>query len=306
MREPVAFTPSAQVHRGQLDGRPVAVKVLRPGLASSVRQDLALLEGLLAPLHAAFPALDAGALLHEIRERVLDELDLENEALTQRRFHRALRNHPFLTVPAPVTRLAHDSVLVSDWVDGVPLREAPDPDQAAARLLVFTLGAARWGMIHTDLDPDDALIMADGRLAILDFGAMRVLDTARVAFAAAALDAFAADDPAALAAAVEQLGWLPGAKAATALDLTRHALGELAGPGPSRLDCDAVIAARERLFERPDQIVELIVSGALTPEDLWPARGVGQLFGSVARVGATGAWLELARAALQTGWETDA
>ena len=43
--EPIAVTPSAQVHRGVLEGRPVAVKLLRPGLASSVRQDLVLLEG---------------------------------------------------------------------------------------------------------------------------------------------------------------------------------------------------------------------------------------------------------------------
>jgi len=44
--EPAAVTPTSQVHRGELDGAPVAVKVLRPGVAASVRQDLALLEGL--------------------------------------------------------------------------------------------------------------------------------------------------------------------------------------------------------------------------------------------------------------------
>jgi hypothetical protein len=48
--------------------------------------------------------------------------------------------------------------------------------------------------------------------------------------------------------------------------------------------------------------VELILSGALPPEDIWPARAVGQLFGTIARVGATGAWRELARGALREGW----
>src|SRR5947209_6358582 len=94
--DPVAVTPSSQVHRAVLDSAPVAVKVLRPGLAASVRQDLALLEGLLSPLGAAFPGLDPGPVVKEFRERVLDELDLEHEATMQRRFHRALRNHPFL------------------------------------------------------------------------------------------------------------------------------------------------------------------------------------------------------------------
>src|ERR1700729_2273870 len=70
--DPVAVTPSSQVHRGELDGSPVAVKVLRPGLASSVRQDLALLESIVSPLGAAFPAVDPGAVVREFRERILD------------------------------------------------------------------------------------------------------------------------------------------------------------------------------------------------------------------------------------------
>jgi ABC1 atypical kinase-like domain len=62
---------------------------------------------------------------------VLDELDLEHESMTQRRFHRALRDHPLLMVPAPVTRLAREGVSVNEWVDGAPLSQAPDRDGAA-------------------------------------------------------------------------------------------------------------------------------------------------------------------------------
>jgi predicted unusual protein kinase regulating ubiquinone biosynthesis (AarF/ABC1/UbiB family) len=301
--DPVAVTPGAQVHRGVLDSRPVAIKVLRPGLAGSVRQDLALLEGLLAPLEAAFPAVNAGALLGEVRERVLDELDLEHEAQAQRRFHRALRRHPFLTVPAPVTRLCHEHVLVSEWVDGVPLREAPGRDEPAARLVVFALGAARAGIIHADPDPEDVLILGDGRLAILDFGATRTVDADRVHTAASAFDAFLARDAEALGNALERLGWLPAAHAGTALELGLHALGELAGTEPVTLDTDAVQAARRRLLKRPQPVVELVLAGALPPEDLWPARGLAQLFGTIARVGANGPWRELARAALRDGWD---
>jgi predicted unusual protein kinase regulating ubiquinone biosynthesis (AarF/ABC1/UbiB family) len=300
--EPVAVTPSAQVHRGVLDGEPVAVKVLRPGLAKAVRQDLTLLEGLMAPLAAAFPALDPSAVVSEFRERVLDELDLENEAATQRRFHRALRDHPFLSVPAPITRLAHEGVLVSEWVDGVPLWSAPDPDLAAARLVVFALGAARTGMIHADLHPDDVLVRADGRLAILDFGATRAVEADRIDAAAAGLEAFATGDEEAFAAAVASLGWMPAGQGIEALELARHALGELAGRDPAQLDSAAIVTARDRLLQRPDALVSLLLAGALPPEDLWPARGVGALFASIARMGATGPWLELSRAALRDGW----
>lgn len=303
--DPVAVTPSSQVHRGLLDSSPVAVKVLRPGLAPSVRQDLALLEGLLAPLGAAFPALDPGAVVHEFRERVLDELDLEHEATVQRRFHRGLRDHPWLVVPAPTTRLAHESVLVSEWVDGVPLWHAPNRDEAAARLVLFVLGALRAGVIHADPHPDDVLVLGDGRLAILDFGATRTVRGERVEAAAAAVDAFAAEDPEQLGAALERLGALPAAHASTLLDLLTHALGELAGTEPALLDTEAVLAVRDRLFARPEQLGEVIASGAMPPEDLWPARGSVQLFATIARVGATGRWRELVRASLRDGWAAD-
>jgi hypothetical protein len=304
-REPVAVTPSSQVHLGVLDSSPVAVKVLRPGLAASVRQDLALLEGLLAPLGVAFPALDPGAVVHEFRERVLDELDLEHEATTQRRFHRALRTHPFLVVPPPITRLVHESVLVSEWVDGVALWRAPNPDEAAARLVLFVLGALRMGIIHADPHPDDVLVLEDGRLAILDFGATKAVKGERVEAAGSALEAFAADDADEFGAALERLGALPASHAPALLELLRHALGELAEAEPARLDSRAVLAARDRLFGRPGQLSEVIAAGAMPPEDLWPARGSVQVFATIARVGATGPWRELARAALRDGWAAD-
>jgi len=303
--EPVAVTVSSQVHRGVLDSSPVAVKVLRPGLASSVRQDLALLEGLLAPLGAAFPSLDSGAVVREFRERVLDELDLEHEATAQRRFHRALRNHPFLVVPAPVMRLTHESVLVTEWLDGLPLWQAPNPDEAAARLVVFVLGSLRAGIIHADPHPDDVLVLDDGRLAILDFGATRTVQAERVESAAAALEAFAADDADELGAALERLGALPASHAPTLLDILSDGLGDLAGAEPARLDSEAVLGARDRLFAHPRQLSEVIGAGAMPPEDLWPARGSVQLFATIARVGATGPWRELTRAALRDGWAAD-
>jgi predicted unusual protein kinase regulating ubiquinone biosynthesis (AarF/ABC1/UbiB family) len=302
----VAVTPTAQVHRGVLDGEPVAVKVLRPGIAAGIRQDLVLLEGLLPPLHSAFPAIDARRLLDELRERVLDEFDLETEATTQRRFHRGLRDHPFLAVPAPVTRLSREGVMVSAWVDGVPIDRAADTDQAARRLLVFSLGSARSGVVHADLHPEDVLVEAGGRVAIVDFGATRTVQPERVAASLAAVEAFAAEDDTAFAAAAAQLGWLSAANVPTALGLARRALGELAGPGAVRLDSGAVVAARDRLFDEPDAIVELILTGVLPPEDLWPARAVAQLFGTIARVGATADWLELIRASLRDGWDAAA
>jgi len=175
---------------------------------------------------------------------------------------------------------------------------APDPDLAAARLVLFVLGSARSGVIHADPDPDDALVIPDGRLAILDFGATRTVDPVRVAAAAAGLQAIAEGDVDALGIALEQLGWLSASHAGTALELVRHGLGRFTAAAPLHLDGPAILAARHRLRERQEALGELVLAGVLPPEDLWPARAVLQLFGAISRVGATGRWLALAREAL--------
>ena len=301
--EPVAVTPGAQVHRGTLDGAPVAIKVLRPGLAASVRQDLALLEALAAPLGAAFPALDASAVLREVRERVLEELDLESEATVQRRFARALRRHPFLSVPAPITRLCHEAVLVSEWVDGVPFAQAPDPDQAAARLVVFVLGAAHWGVSYGDPHADNVVVVGDGGLAVVDFGACRPIDSERLRAATGVLASVVARDAEALGGHLEALGWMAAAHAGETLSLAHALAGDLLTPGATRLDTVEVIAARERLVANADALADLLPRGALAPEDLWPGRGVAALLGTIARLGATGDWVGLALGALREGWD---
>ena len=231
--DPVAVTPGAQVHRGSLDGKPVAVKVLRPGLAASVRQDMALLELLAGPLGSAFPGVDPAAATREFRERVLEELDLEHEAEVQRLFHRALRGHPFLSVPAPVTRLCHESVLVSEWADGVSLWDAPDSDLAAARLVAFGIGAAvTIGVSHADLHPDNVLVGSrrrpdDPRLRRDPARGPRAGGRPRSECSTRSPPPMAKRWVSAMAA----LGWLPAANGPAAMQLARHALGRAARPG---------------------------------------------------------------------------
>jgi predicted unusual protein kinase regulating ubiquinone biosynthesis (AarF/ABC1/UbiB family) len=300
--EPVQVTPTAQVHRGVHQDRPVAIKVLRPGLSGSVRGDLALLETLAAPLAAAFPALDAAAVLREIRERTLDELDLESQAQTLRQFHRALRDHPLFLVPAPVTALAHESVVVSEWIEGVPLTEAEDRDGAAARLVLFALGAAEWGTAVAAIDPREVLVLPDGRIAIVDLASVRTVDRDRLALGRQVLEAFVTGDQAEFERGLSRLDLLPADLAATARELAEHALGPFAGAEPVRLDTAAVIAARDRVMERSEQLMALALAGRVAPEDLWPARGLAQLFSAIARTGATAPWRELVRAGLRDGW----
>ncbi len=302
--EPAARTPTAQVHRAIHEGADVAVKVLRPGIADRVRQDLNLLEALIRPLGSVFPSLAPGLLLRELRERILDELDLEHEASTQRSFARALKRHPLLFVPAPVTALCHERVLVSAWVDGTPVGALTDPEErsAASRALVaFHVGSARFGTIHADPHPADALRMADGRVAFLDFGAVRRVPVTRVDEAVIALDAFLAGDPELLGTSLDRLGWLPAEVGATALVLGRDILdGHL--DGPSRIDASVVVETGERAAAHAEALWPLAQVASLPPEDLWPLRMLAALASLLARLDVEENWPELLRQALRNGW----
>ncbi len=304
-REPAAVTPGAVVHRGVLDGRDVAVKVRRPGLTEAVRSDLGLADAIAPLFGALLPRVDVGAVAREVRERILDELDLEYEGSVQRSFARALRRHPDLHVPAVHGALTHEAVLVTDWVDGVAVADLSgnaERRRAAELLVRFHLGAARFGTVHADPHPRDALLAADGRLAVLDFGATRRVAPARVDLAAAALDALAARDGRGLGSALATLGWLPQRDGARALALAREVLGPLLG-GTATLDAAAACELARRAAGQERALLALLPHAGMAPEDLWPLRMLGGLFIVLARLGARSDWVALARQALADGWD---
>jgi predicted unusual protein kinase regulating ubiquinone biosynthesis (AarF/ABC1/UbiB family) len=305
---PAAVTPTSVVLRGTREDEPVAVKVLRPGLAEALRADLGLIDAMALPLKAAFPRLDATGVLREARERLLDEMDLEHEASVQRTLARRLRRHPALHVPAPVTSLGAERVAVSAWVDGRDVAEvaasgtAEERGTLARALVAFHVGSAREGTLHADPHPGHALLMDDGRTAFLDPGATAQVDPARVDLGLAALDALRGDDADAFGRALEALGFLPAERGADALEAVRRVLGPFAAPGPALLDAEAVHDLGRRAVERWREGLALAGAGTLPPEDLWPARMLGSLVATVARLEVEEDWLELVRAAAADGW----
>lgn len=291
-REPVAVTPSAQVHRGERDGAAVAVKVLRPGLAAAVRNDLALLDVLAGPLKQVFGAMDAGTILREVRESALDELDLEHEASTQRQARRALRSVPGLTVPAPDMELSSDAVLVSEWLAGPTLHEAEpgDPADVARTLVAAHVAAARAGLILTDPRPGHVVLLDAGGVGLLGAGVARPVDRDRVSAALDALVAYRAGDQDGFAAVVaDRLQLLPTGDALKASALSAVILGDLLS-GEARLDGPALAGVIQRALEHLTAGLALAATVTPHPHDLAIARSIGQLASVVARLDATEDW----------------
>ena len=120
-----------QVYRARLhDGREVAVKVQYPGVAAAVRADLQNLGLMIRAARRFAPGLDGKAMALELRERISEELDYEDEAQVQRAFARRWRGHPFIVVPTVVTDLARGRVLVTEWIDGIGFEQVKKAPQA--------------------------------------------------------------------------------------------------------------------------------------------------------------------------------
>ena len=175
--EAVAAASIGQVYRARLmDGRDVAVKVQYPGVAAAVRSDLQNLGLLMRMAKKIAPGMDAKAMTEELRERLSDELDYEQEAQAQRAFSRAWRGHPFVVVPDVVTSLSRERVLVTEWVEGLGFEDVkklppPDRDRFGEILFRFFFGSLyRNGHFSGDPHPGNYKLMDDGRVAFMDFG----------------------------------------------------------------------------------------------------------------------------------------
>jgi predicted unusual protein kinase regulating ubiquinone biosynthesis (AarF/ABC1/UbiB family) len=109
-----------------------------------------------------------------------EELDYNLEAANQRRFARTFRDDPLFAVPDVLVHSEH--VIVSEWMGGTPLSQIvasgsqAERDAASERYMQFLLvGPARAGLLHADPHPGNFRLLPDGRLGVIDYGAVNRL-----------------------------------------------------------------------------------------------------------------------------------
>jgi predicted unusual protein kinase regulating ubiquinone biosynthesis (AarF/ABC1/UbiB family) len=176
--QPAAAASIGQVHRAVWhDGREVAVKIQYPGAGKALTNDFAQLSRAGRLFGLLMPGLDVKPVLEELRNRVVEELDYRLEAASQQAFADAYADDPDIAVPNVLT--ATDHVLVSEWMDGTPLAQIiasgtqEQRNSAGMKLVRFLFsGPARAGMLHADPHPGNFRLLPDGRLGVLDFGAV--------------------------------------------------------------------------------------------------------------------------------------
>lgn len=234
---PVAAASLGQVHRARTaDGVDVAVKIQYPGVAEALRADLTGLGWALRAAALVSPGMAAAPVIHELRTRVGGELDYRQEAQAQRRFAAAFAGDDDFVVPAVID--GGERVLVSEWIDGIPLGRVAESDDDEFRSLVgqrferFSLcGPARVGLLHADPHPGNFRVLPDGRLVIFDFGAVVPMPGGLPESFGHLIAAMRSDDPAEVRARLVRAGLV---RQAAELDV--EALMDFLGPfsDPSR------------------------------------------------------------------------
>jgi ubiquinone biosynthesis protein len=221
--DPVAIASAsvAQVHLAVLPGgREVAVKILRPGIAPVIVEDLALLDvaaGLIERLWKDGRRLKPREVVAEFEKHLNDELDLLREAANASQLRRNFDKSPLLLVPEIFWDFCNTEVMVMERMIGTPVSQVGRlreqgidiPKLARAGVEIFFTQVFRDGFFHADMHPGNILVAADGRYIALDFGIMGTLTEVDKNYLAQNFLAFFRRDYRRVAQVHIESGWVP-------------------------------------------------------------------------------------------------
>jgi ubiquinone biosynthesis protein len=239
--EPVAAASIAQVHKACLTAggkpRPVAVKVLRPGIEPRFKRDLAdmrfgarLIERIAPPMRR----LRLAAVVETLARSVAIEMDLRLEAAALSEFAENTKDDPDFRVPGVDWEHTAKEVLTLEWIDGLPLSqiaeiEAAGHDRVAlARVVIqsFLRQALGSGFFHADMHQGNLFVDARGRLVAVDFGIMGRLGEKERRFLAEILYGFITRDYRRVAEVHFEAGYVPHTHAIGDFAQALRAIGE--------------------------------------------------------------------------------
>jgi predicted unusual protein kinase regulating ubiquinone biosynthesis (AarF/ABC1/UbiB family) len=186
--EAFAAASLGQVHRAVLhSGAEVVVKVQYPGVDETVQQDLRNIKALLQVFtrigrDVMRQKIDQSEVYQELEERLHEELDYINEAKNIALFQQMFRDDREVVIPAVYPEVSSRRVLTMSRLEGYPFADVlkPGVDQALKDWVAIKYFRVVWrqifefGTLHTDPHPGNYLVTYHPKLAILDFGSIRI------------------------------------------------------------------------------------------------------------------------------------
>jgi len=186
--ESIAAASVAQVHEARLfSGERVAVKVIRPDILPIIRKDIRLMYYLARMIENRSQRgrmLGVMNLVKEFERTIFNELDMFTEAGNIERFRTNFKHTREMHICKVYREYTSRSVLVMEYIDGIKVDQVEaikaagiDPGEIAhIGLRSFSRQLMEFGFFHADPHPGNTIVMADGRVSIIDFGLMGYVD----------------------------------------------------------------------------------------------------------------------------------
>ncbi|MCB1051876.1 MAG: AarF/ABC1/UbiB kinase family protein [Acidobacteria bacterium] len=183
---PIASASLAQVHKARLkNGQQVAIKIQHPHIAAVAEKDLATMRFFVrvAGWVTGLEGLDFA--YQQVRAMVQEELDFQVEAQNIQAVAAGFASDPEIVFPKVERDLSGPKILTTHFIEGVKISDAQairdlgqDPKQIARKMLdAYCRMVFLHGVYHADPHPGNVLVLAEGRLAFLDFGAIAHLSS---------------------------------------------------------------------------------------------------------------------------------
>ncbi|MCB1639059.1 MAG: ubiquinone biosynthesis regulatory protein kinase UbiB, partial [Thiothrix sp.] len=222
---PMASASVAQVHAATLwGGSEVVIKVLRPGIEKTIRQDIALmyvLAGLLQRYWKEGRRLRPVEVVREYEKNIFDELDMQREAANASQLRRNFINLPDLYIPEVHWDYIHRNVMVMERIYGVPIGNIEELEAFGINFKrlgergveIFFTQVFRHNFFHADMHPGNIFVdinnPADPRYLAVDFGIVGTLSPADQRYLAENFHAFFNRDYRRVAELHVESGWVP-------------------------------------------------------------------------------------------------
>ena len=222
-KEALATASIGQVHKAILNGEDVVIKVQHQNIDSLARADLQILQNLIR-LHAFF--MDMVGLDHtyeQVRLMIEEELDYDKEAISMELISNNLKEVPELEVEIPTIYKSHSSqkVLTATYYNGVKISEKTtleswglDTVIIAKRLIeLYCKMIFVDGLYHADPHPGNILINKEGKIILLDFGAVAKLSNQTKTAFSELIEAIVKNDNEEIIIALRKMGFIGSEKA---------------------------------------------------------------------------------------------
>ncbi len=235
---PVGAASLAQAHEARLlDGRKVAVKVLRPGIERRVAQDIAALSlaaRLAEGLGSDARRLEPRALAATVARSLQLELDLRFEAAGASELGEVMARDGYMRAPEVVWEGVGKRTLALTWAQGLPLSEPEALAQpglnrrALADNLIrgFLAQALDHGVFHADLHEGNLFVAPPAALTAVDFGIVGRLGEQERRYLAEILYGFLERDYRKVAQSHFDAGYVPAHHSVDSFAQALRAVGE--------------------------------------------------------------------------------